>query len=40
MIEVVTEDEVVAVYRLLGSEGEADAILVVVLAVRWEGEIR
>ena len=39
MVEIIAEDEVVAIDGLLGSEAESDAILVAGLGVRWEGEV-
>ena len=39
MIEIVSKDEIVAVYALLGNEGEGDAVLVVGFAVGGCGEV-
>lgn len=39
MVEIISEDEVVSVDVGLGGEAEGDAVLVVVFAVWWEGEV-
>lgn len=39
MIEIVTENQIVSIYRGFGREGEGEGVLVFVFVMRGEGEI-